>query len=416
MNIKTLPNIDLKHYTEQQILKAFFVAAKTHQSSIAIWRLPHAREVQLIVSFLSQFPKRAVDLNSKLPGFVISPFLNPKGDQTLFIPAHLYYHRNQVVEIPSPHEDQKKAFLKTLFEAKVFLEKLLPRMSLLGTGHLAPETSHYVCSNPDAGTPSPKTSFITIVKKGIEAIKKGEFHKVVLARTSLIDLNQQFDLINTFKVLEKDCPDRFVFLVSTPNYGTWMGATPELLFKVDQDLILHTVALAGTKPAGSAEAAWTQKEIEEQALVSHFIIKQFKKLGVQEWDEFGPKTVTAGNVAHLKTEFKVDLKAYHSPQFFGNALLLHLHPTSAVCGMPKKSALNFIKKYESFDRVFYCGYLGSVNIHEETCFYVNIRCMQLLENQAILYAGAGITRDSDPVKEWEETNLKCQMLMKFLRN
>lgn len=403
MNIKTLPNIDLKHYTEQQILNAFFVAAKTHKSSIAIWRLPHAREVQLIVSFLAQFPRRAVDLNSKLPGFVISPFVNPSGEQTIFIPAHLYYHRNQIVEIPSPHEDQKTAFLKTL-------------LSLLGTGHLAQETSHYVCSNPDAGTPNPKTQFIATVKKGIEAIKKGEFHKVVLARTSLIDLNQPFDLINTFKVLEKNSPDRFVFIVSTPSYGTWMGATPELLFKVDQDLILHTVALAGTKPADSAEAAWTQKEIDEQALVSYFITKQFKKLDVREWDEFGPKTVTTRNVAHLKTEFKVDLKAYHSPQLIGNALLLHLHPTSAVCGMPKKSALNFIKKYESFDRVFYGGYLGSVNIHEETCLYVNIRSMQLLENQAILYAGAGITRDSDPVKEWEETNLKCQILMKLLRS
>jgi len=76
----------------------------------------------------------------------------------------------------------------------------------------------------------------------------------------------------------------------------------------------------------------------------------------------------------------------------------------------------FIKKYESFDRVFYGGYLGSVNIYEETCLYVNIRSMQLLENQAILYAGAGITRDSDPVKEWEETNLKCQILMKLLRS
>ncbi len=395
MNFKYFPDIDLKNYTEQQILNAFFIAAQTHQSSIAIWRLPHTREVQLIVSFFDKFPRRAVDLNSKVPGFVISPFINPKGNETIFIPAHLYYRRNQVFEIPSPPDNQ--AFLKTF-------------LSLLDADNQ--ETAYYVCLNPDAGTPSPKNHFIAIVKKGIEAIKKGEFDKVVLARTSLIKLNQQFDLISKFKVLEKDCPDRFVFMVSTPNYGTWMGATPELLFKVDKDLILHTVALAGTKPADSA--AWTQKEVDEQDLVRQFIIKQFHKLYVQNWDEFGPKTVTAGNVAHLKTEFKIDLKAYHSPQSIANTLLLHLHPTSAICGMPKKSALNFIKKYESFDRVFYGGYLGSVNIDKETSLYVNIRCMQLLENQAILYAGAGITRDSNPVKEWEETNLKYQMLMKLI--
>ena len=394
MNLKKLPNIDLKNYTEQQILNAFFVAAKTHKSSIALWRLPHTREVQLIISFLGKFPRQVVDLNSKVPGFVISPFVNPRGEQTIFMPAHLYFRQNQLFEIPSPYN---KDFLKTF-------------LSILDANNR--ETSHYVCLNSDIGTPNQKNQFIAIVKKAIEAIKKGEFDKVVLARTSLIELNQQFDLINIFKVLEKECPDRFVFLVSTPNYGTWMGATPELLFKVDNNLILHTVALAGTKIANSG--SWTKKEIDEQALVTQFIIKQFNKLGLREWEKFGPKTVTAGNVAHLKTEFKVDLKAHHSPQLIGNSLLLHLHPTSAICGMPKQSAQNFIKKHESFDRVFYGGYLGSVNIEEETCLYVNIRCMQLLEKQAILYAGAGITRDSDPIKEWEETNLKYKMLIQLL--
>ena len=91
-----------------------------------------------------------------------------------------------------------------------------------------------------------------------------------------------------------------------------------------------------------------------------------------------------------------------------------LHPTSAVCGMPKAPATQFLLAHENFDRSFFSGFLGPVNMFEETHLFVNIRCMQLFDKEAILYAGAGVTAFSDVEKEWEETHLKCQTMRKVL--
>ena len=66
-----------------------------------------------------------------------------------------------------------------------------------------------------------------------------------------------------------------------PDYGLWMGASPELLVS-EHNGIFKTVALAGTKPdtgESTSQIAWSQKEIEEQAMVSRYIIDQFKKSG-----------------------------------------------------------------------------------------------------------------------------------------
>jgi isochorismate synthase len=84
--------------------------------------------------------------------------------------------------------------------------------------------------------------------------------------------------------------------------------------------------------------------------------------------------------------------------------------------MPRKEAHEFLKKYENLDRAFFAGFIGPVNIEGETSIYVNLRTASLSRDQAILYAGAGVTADSDPEKEWEETDLKCQIIGKFLQN
>ena len=87
-----------------------------------------------------------------------------------------------------------------------------------------------------------------------------------------------------------------------------------------------------------------------------------------------------------------------------------LHPTSAVCGTPKTEALNYITRTENYKRELYSGFLGPVNIQKETHLFVNLRCLQVTENRLLFYAGAGITEDSDPEKEWKETEHKCKTL------
>jgi isochorismate synthase len=84
--------------------------------------------------------------------------------------------------------------------------------------------------------------------------------------------------------------------------------------------------------------------------------------------------------------------------------------------MPRKEALAFLQTHEGFDRSFYAGFLGPVNIDGATSIYVNLRTASLQEGEALLYAGAGVTEDSDPEKEWEETEMKCEIIGKFIQN
>ena len=122
----------------------------------------------------------------------------------------------------------------------------------------------------------------------------------------------------------------------------------------------------------------------------------------------------AGNLIHLKTEFSVDMEKVSYP-LLGTAMLDLLHPTSAICGMPMKAAAQFLKDREGFDRSYFSGYLGPSNIENKTSLFVNLRCMQILKNKAILYAGAGVTEDSDPESEWNETEMKFQTLLNVIQ-
>jgi isochorismate synthase len=139
----------------------------------------------------------------------------------------------------------------------------------------------------------------------------------------------------------------------------------------------------------------------------------FKQIRLREFEEHGPKTVEAGNLLHLKTIYTVDMEDTKFP-LLGSVMLDLLHPTSAVCGMPKLPAQEFLSQNEKFHRELFSGYLGPVGIGNETHLFVNLRCMQILEDGALLYAGAGVTEDSVPVKEWIETQLKCDTLLDVL--
>jgi len=273
----------------------------------------------------------------------------------------------------------------------------------------------------DGEDPTKKQEFKSWVSSAIEAIKQGPLQKVVLSRTDVKELPAGFSIVSSLEELAAAYPNAFVCAISIPALaGIWMCATPEILVE-QKDGVFRTISLAGTQSGvddqgnvlSPAQARWSQKEIEEQAFVSRYIIDCFKKIRLREYTELGPKTISTGNLLHLKTEYIVDTKAMDFPQLPGLMLGL-LHPTSAVCGTPKQEAIEFILKTETHDRSMYSGYLGPVNIVGNTHLFVNLRTVKITGNQAEFYAGCGITEDSDPEKEWQETQMKCQTLQRVL--
>lgn len=376
----------------------------------ALWRLPYQKDKHLIVNFGTTLPRTRMALDELPAGFAMSPFLNMKGEDSLFIEADLYFRFDEHGELTL---EQESANLPASSREKWY------NYYQNRTADPLPAAIN-TAKQPQAELPN--TTYLDAVRKAIEAIEAGQMKKVVFSRMKYVELASDFSLIDVFERLCEKYPTAFVSMVYLPQLDqVWLGATPEILVSVDKEGMFRTVALAGTQsafdvtgaPISVKQAAWTQKEIEEQALVGRYIISCFKKIRVREYLEEGPKTVIAGNLMHLRSDFLVDTKAINFPEL-GTVMLDLLHPTSAVCGMPKMDALTFIQQHEGYDREFYSGYLGPVNVGNETHLFVNLRCMKIQNNVATLYAGGGITEDSVPEKEWLETEMKCQTMFSVL--
>jgi len=258
-----------------------------------------------------------------------------------------------------------------------------------------------------------KTHFETLVEKGIESIKNEEFKKVVLSRSECIDLTD-FDFIVTFKRLIHLYPSTFTYCFSHPEIGFWMGATPEQLLKASGNTF-ETTALAGTQKANlEEEISWQQKEKDEQQYVTDFIIKRLHEVA-SSVNVTEPYSINAGSIWHIKTDISGVLKDNSTLE----EVIDTLHPTPAVCGLPKKKAKAFILENENYDRTFYTGFLGELNssfAHKgvSSDLFVNLRSMQIKDNKAILYMGCGITKESIPEKEWEESVNKSMTMKRVL--
>jgi isochorismate synthase len=255
---------------------------------------------------------------------------------------------------------------------------------------------------------STRDAYITTLNTAIYAINDHRFDKVVLSRFKQLTLPTDFDILSFFDTICRAYPDAFVYLLSTPQSGTWLGASPELLLK-KRGNVIETMSLAGTRNGLDKLAqAFGSKEIEEQALVTNYIEEKLSHW-VDELEVTGPVEKKAGSLTHLATYFRAKLKEGVSL----SNILHDMHPTPAVCGVPKEEAMNFIKAHEKYERELYTGYLGFVSTTNADIF-VNLRCMQLTKNYTRLFAGGGIVKGSDPQSEWEETEAKMQTIGRFL--
>lgn len=242
-----------------------------------------------------------------------------------------------------------------------------------------------------------------LIEKTIDQINRSKIKKIVISRIKSIE-NQNYNLLKSFSELLKQHPSTMVYLWHNPNFETWLGASPELLLE-KYDNRLKTVSLAGTK---SPDSVWTPKEIEEQQIVTDYILEAIK--GYEQQNVSEVQTVSAGKFQHLKTF----ISAIDNPERKTEELLKKLHPTPAVCGFPKKDAFDFILKNEFHSREFYAGYIGVEN-QDSKIYFVNLRCARFFKNSIRIFVGGGITIDSQPEKEWLETELKSGTIINALR-
>ncbi|MDP5082229.1 MAG: chorismate-binding protein [Winogradskyella sp.] len=274
-----------------------------------------------------------------------------------------------------------------------------------------------------------KNVHIDLVLKGISEIHNGHLNKVVLSRFEEKDLTK-VDPIALFKRLYNTYKNAMVYCWYHPKVGLWLGATPELLLKVEGQK-LTTISLAGTQPYNKdANVEWTHKEIEEQQIVTDYIVEQIKPY-TKNVTISDVETTRAGNLLHLKTYIRSRMDSSSRLK----SIIEALHPTPAVCGFPKQKAKDFILQNERYNREFYTGFLGELNLKQSKTrntnrrnvennayavvektsnFYVNLRCTQIKDGKAYIYVGGGITKDSIAENEWNETVNKTKTIVNIL--
>ena len=261
-------------------------------------------------------------------------------------------------------------------------------------------------SNERSSDKSGRDAHMDLVMKAVEEIRCGSAKKIVVSRKEEIPYTGP-DPVSVFLRLASLYPKAYNYIWFHPQVGLWTGASPETLVEIE-DRAFVTMSLAGTRRMDeNKNAAWGDKELHEQQMVTDLIRKE---LGSMLEHVGEPFTEQAGHLLHLRTDIRGKLQGESQI----SDLIGRLHPTAAICGLPREKALEFIRSNEGYSREYYTGFLGEVNYpaEESAHLFVNLRCMQLFpnENKVRIYVGGGITASSEAEKEWEETCAKSETM------
>lgn len=251
-------------------------------------------------------------------------------------------------------------------------------------------------------------------------LRDGAFAKIVLARSARLTATEHIGALELFARACRKYPRMFIALFSTRRSGTWLVATPEILVS-GHDCHMQTMALAGTmrlsgrelgfdvegSTFGSDEIHWSTKNIQEQRYVETYITECIERY-TDRFSVDGPYTARAGDLVHLRSDIRFTLA---DTAHMGN-LLNALHPTPAVCGIPKEATRDFITRNESMPRGYYSGFSGPIDPNGDTNLFVTLRCMRIAEtgNEYTLYAGGGLLKGSTEQSEWDETEAKMNTM------
>jgi len=377
--------------------------------SFAIYRLPYQKECTLMIQHEGE-PlklKSYTELNGK-HGFVIAPFAVSPDQPILLIEA----------------DDVRKGEILRSVECGVWSEICFESMNSQEQKTVSQDYSHSTLHIPHSTNLSSRQRYHIDFSNFHSNLLNGEFQKIVLSRCVQEPRKEEQLPMTLFQKACELYPRMFISLVYTPQSGMWLMATPEILLEGGGN-DWHTIALAGTmklegellsfdSPPVKGEArlsdiAWTTKNIQEQRYVATYLMECLEHFSSQITEE-GPYTARAANLVHLRSDFNFVLE---DTRRIGE-LIRALHPTPAVCGLPKQQTFDFIRRNESQSRRYYSGFSGPFNPEVDTHLFVSLRCMQILDDCYCLYAGGGLLRDSEEDQEWEETEAKLETMRSLL--
>ncbi len=258
-------------------------------------------------------------------------------------------------------------------------------------------------------------------QKLVDEVTSEEFQqhtaKVVLSRQTNIQLNGE---INPFALLQKwqqKEPKCYSFLFQFDGISSFLGCSPERLYSREGSQLVSE-ALAGTAPRGANpehDQQLGQQLLEdaknqlENQLVVEDLSRRLQELSLHVKALQQLELVKLDRVQHLKRR----IQARISPALGDCSLLQALHPTPAVGGLPRSSAIEFILKNEGYARGWYAGAVGWLS-GAQSEFSVAIRSALVSPQQLSSFAGAGIVAGSLATQEWQELNHKIATILQLV--
>ncbi len=258
-------------------------------------------------------------------------------------------------------------------------------------------------------TTSDRRAWERLVQRALSSIDAGSISKVVLARRIAAYSEQPVDPALVLARLRQSVPECTIFAVRSNEGAAFLGATPEVLCRVDGRL-LETEAIAGSAPKpGEPPLDSTDKEAREHRAVVDGIEQALTPLCSSLQVDGAPGAIGLPHVRHLRTAIRGRLR--------GNVALSELvsalHPTPAVGGVPRDRALRFLAEHEDLDRGWYAGPIGWIGDGAAE-LAVAIRSALIRGSEANLFVGAGIVAGSTAQGEWLETEAKSFTLLEAI--
>lgn len=258
----------------------------------------------------------------------------------------------------------------------------------------------------------PAEEYESAVREALDMIGQGAFEKIVLSRVIELRAEDSWKPLEALNRLRETFGACFTFSFGGGGDSSFIGATPERLLRV-QDGKLLTEAIAGSAPRGDSAGEDARharallesaKDLHEHACVRDSILRRLACCGLVGRAEPEPRLLQLANVQHLRTAIEAEI----SPEVHLLDVVAELHPTPAVGGTPRESAVPKIGDLESFDRGLYAGVIGWFNHLNEGEMIVGLRSALIEGKVARLFAGAGIVRGSQAERELGETAIKLR--------
>jgi menaquinone-specific isochorismate synthase len=271
---------------------------------------------------------------------------------------------------------------------------------------------------PGRGTATARANWEGAVRSSLRAIRGGRVSKAVLARTLDIELDGVVDLVDLVSHLWSVNRGSYVFLFEPAPGATIVGAAPETVATL-RDGVFHATAVAGSIRRGetvreqaelAARLLASDKDRAEQRIALDDMVARLGTVAHQIRTDPQPHVLTLTRIQHLETEIRASV-----PADVGILDLLRLlHPTPAVCGLPRDSAMAFLGEEEPFERGWYAGPVGFFDAEGNGIFVPALRMGVATGSGWRLFAGAGIVEGSVPALEWEETAIKFEPMLEAL--